>query len=106
MNKVILIGRAGQDPKKYDTVAFVNLATDDGYGDKKETNWHSLVFAGKLKDVVLKWIKKGDQLAVEGRLNVRDAEEKGVKFKKTSVFVDRLEMLGGKPKEDSDGKPF
>ena len=80
-NKVQLIGRLGADPKvkilngKTKT-ARINLATSDYYYNKAgekiaETQWHNLVFWGGLADVCEKYLTKGEEIAIEGRLGYR-----------------------------------
>ncbi len=82
VNKVILIGNLGKDPEvKYmpsgDAVANVTLATsetwnDKNTGEKKEkTEWHRVVFFGKLAEIVGQYCKKGSKIYVEGQLQTR-----------------------------------
>ena len=82
VNKVILIGNLGKDPEvKYmpsgDAVANVTLATsetwnDKSTGEKKEkTEWHRVVFFGKLAEIVGQYCKKGSKIYVEGQLQTR-----------------------------------
>ena len=82
LNKVMLIGRLGNDVKltyfeKESCVGQVSLATDDSYTDRNTqqrveiTQWHNLVFNNKLAENVAKYVKKGDLLYVEGRLRTR-----------------------------------
>ena len=82
INKVILIGNLGKDPEvKYmpsgDAVANITLATsetwnDKSSGEKKEkTEWHRVVFFGKLAEVVGQYLKKGSKVYVEGQLQTR-----------------------------------
>ncbi len=82
INKVILIGNLGKDPEvKYmpsgDAVANITLATsetwnDKSSGEKKEkTEWHRVVFFGKLAEVVGQYLKKGSKIYVEGKLQTR-----------------------------------
>ena len=82
VNKVILIGNLGKDPEvKYmpsgDAIANITLATsetwnDKSSGEKKEkTEWHRVVFFGKLAEVVGQYVKKGSKIYVEGQLQTR-----------------------------------
>ena len=97
LNKVTLIGRLGQDPEiRYtpsgSAVASVNIATNDYWTDKQgekqeRTEWHSLVFWGKLADRAQSYLKKGSQVYVEGRLQTRDWEDQqGQKHYKTCLL--------------------
>ncbi|MBL0745144.1 single-stranded DNA-binding protein [Chryseolinea lacunae] len=106
-NRVTLIGRLGRDPevRVFDSgtkkVSF-SLATDDAYkndkGEKvKETQWHNLVVWGKLADVAEKYLKKGQEIAVEGKLVHREYENaSGEKRYITEITVGEMLMLGAK----------
>lgn len=104
-NSVHLIGRLGKDPeiKTYNDRkrATFSLATTDTYKNQKgekmeDTQWHNVVIWGKLAGVVEKYIKKGDEIAVEGKLVHRSYESNGDKKFVTEVDVNDLLMLGGK----------
>jgi single-strand DNA-binding protein len=106
-NSVQLIGRLGKDPEvktfeKGKKVANVTLATNEVYknykGEKVEdTQWHSLVIWGKLVDIVAKYLKKGSEIAIEGKLVHRSYEtSNGEKKYVTDIYVSDLVMLGGK----------
>ncbi|MFZ1538170.1 MAG: single-stranded DNA-binding protein [Chromatiaceae bacterium] len=82
INKVILIGNLGADPEvRYmasgDAVANVNIATSESWKDKntgeakERTEWHRVVFFGKVAEVVDKYVKKGSKIYVEGQLRTR-----------------------------------
>lgn len=115
LNKVMLIGHVGQDPEiRYvgqagDTsnkVATFRLATTERYRDrngevKENTEWHSIVAWRSNADIIEKYVKKGQQLFIEGRLKTRSwQDQNGVTRYQTDVIADRLEMLG-RPKESS-----
>ena len=104
-NSVHLIGRLGKDPeiKTYNERkrATFSLATTDTYKNQKgekveDTQWHNVVIWGKLAGIVEKYIKKGDEIAVEGKLVHRSYESNGDKKFVTEVDVNDLLMLGGK----------
>lgn len=109
INKVILIGNVGKDPdvKHLDggkTVANFSLATTEkGYKTKdgreipNRTDWHSIVTWGGLAKVVEKYVKKGSQLYIEGKIRTREYEKDGVKRYVTEIYVDTLQLLGSKP---------
>lgn len=106
MNKVILIGRVGQEPESKSvgdsTVTKFSLATSESYKNKsgekvEDTTWHNIEIWGKLAEVADKYVKKGDKLMVEGKIKVDQYEDKdGVKKTATKIRVESMEMLGGK----------
>ncbi len=105
-NKVTLIGRTGKDVEivKFENgkLAKVSLATTDNYsyalGEKvEETQWHSLSAGGKLADIMEKYVEKGKEIAVEGKVIYRTYDDKdGVKRYITEIRVEELVLLGGK----------
>ncbi len=104
LNKVMLIGNVGNEPDIRATssgtqVAKVSLATNrqwkDGSGQQKEkTEWHRLTFFGRLVDIVDQWVKKGDRLYVEGRIEYSESETDGQKKYWTDIIVAEMVMLG------------
>lgn len=106
-NKVQLIGRVGQAPEVINLESGKKLikftmATNDFYknanGDKVEdTQWHNLVVWSKLTAVVEQYVKKGDEIAIEGKLTSRSYDDKeGNKRYISEIVVNELLMLGGK----------
>lgn len=105
-NSVQLIGHLGKDPEVKvfgdKKKASFSIATSDSYknakGEKVEdTQWHNVVIWGKLAGVAEKYLKKGQEVAVEGKLVHRDYEtDKGEKRSITEITVNDLVMLGGK----------
>ena len=105
-NKVTLIGRTGKDVEivKFENgkLAKVSLATSDHYtnaiGEKvEETQWHNLVCNGKLADIMEKYVEKGKEIAIEGKIVYRTYDDKdGVKRYTTDIRVEELVLLGGK----------
>lgn len=106
VNKVILIGNVGQDPKVtyYDggnCVAQLSLATTErGYTLQNgtqvpdRTEWHNLVFRNRLGEIIDKYVHKGDKLYVEGKIRTRSYDDqKGIQRYITEIFVDNMEML-------------
>lgn len=109
-NKITLIGRTGKEVEvitfeSNQTKALVSLATSDHYTNAKgekveETQWHTLVAFGKVGDILSKYVKKGQEIAIEGKLTYRSYEDKeGVKKYVTEVRVEELLLLGSKPTE-------
>ncbi|WP_303104130.1 single-stranded DNA-binding protein [uncultured Mitsuokella sp.] len=116
MNHVTLIGRLTKDPdvrytQSGNTVATFTLAVDRRVPkDKpKEADFIPCVVWGKTAEVVERWCKKGKQLAVEGRIQVRSYDAKdGSKRYVTEVIVNELELLGSKNdsgSQQSGGRP-
>lgn len=113
VNKVILVGNLGADPEaKYlpsgDAVANVSLATSETWkdkttGERKEaTEWHRLVFFGRLAEVVTQHLKKGSSIYIEGSIKTRKWQDKdGQDRYSTEIKVSEMKMLGGK--SDGDG---
>jgi len=107
-NSVQLIGRLGKDPEVKEfgdkKKATFSIATSDSYknakGEKVEdTQWHNVVIWGKLAGVAEKYLKKGQEVCIEGRLVHRDYEtDKGEKRFITEINANDLVMLGGKQK--------
>lgn len=106
-NKVQLIGRLGMDPEVIDfdsgkkKVKFTLATTDyhkDAEGNKTQTTeWHNLVVWGKTAGIAQEFLKKGSEIAVEGKLTHRSYEDKnGVKRYITEVIVDELVMMSKK----------
>jgi single-strand DNA-binding protein len=114
LNKVMLIGNVGTDPDVRTTssgtqVAKLSLATNrqwkDGSGQQKEkTEWHRLTVFGRLVEVVEKWVKKGDRLYVEGRIEYSESESDGQKKYWTDIIISEMVMLGSTPGGDDGAR--
>ena len=108
VNKVILVGNLGKDPEvRYapsgDAFANVTIATtrtwkDKNSGEKKEeTEWHRIVFNGRLAEIAGEYLKKGRSIYVEGRLRTRKWQDKdGAEKYTTEVIADQMQMLGSR----------
>jgi single-strand DNA-binding protein len=108
VNKVILIGHLGKDPEvRYmpsgNAVCNVTLATSDSWKDKQSgetkdrTEWHNLVFYGRLAEIAGEYLRKGSQAYVEGRLQTRKWQDKsGNDRYTTEIVVNDMQMLGGR----------
>ena len=107
LNKVILIGRLGQDPKLAHTtsghpVATFSLATDESYKDKDgnkvdRAEWHRVVVWGKQSEFVTTYLTKGRQVLVEGKLQTREWTDKSqVKRYTTEIIAQRVNALDAK----------
>ncbi len=106
-NSVSLIGFTGKEVEMIsfengNVKANVSLATNDHYinakGEKvEETQWHSLVAFGKTAEILQKYVTKGKEIAIEGKLMYRSYDDKdGVKRYITEIKVDEILLLGGK----------
>lgn len=107
LNKVILLGNVGRDPEVRhleggSAVANFTLATSEKFRDKSgivqdRTEWHNIVCWGPLADRAEKYIKKGTQLLIEGKIRTRDYTAKdGQKRYVTEIFADSLQFVGRK----------
>lgn len=102
MNKVLLIGRLTKDPEgKPESYARFTLAVDDkpNKDGEKKTNFISCVSFGKAGDFVLKWLKQGTKIAVEGRITTGSYEKDGVKKYTTDVVTESIEFAESKRQE-------
>src|SRR3954465_7273101 len=109
VNKVIVVGNLGRDPEtRYmpDGAAITNASVatsfqwnDKASGEKKEeTEWHRVVFRGKLAEIAGEYLKKGSQVYVEGRLRTRKWQDKeGQDRYTTEIVADSMQMLGSRP---------
>ncbi len=117
VNKVILIGNLGVDPEvRYmpsgGAVANVRIATTDSWKDKQsgerqeQTEWHQVVFFGRLAEIAGEYLKKGSKVYVEGRLRTRKWQDKsGNDRYTTEIVANEMQMLdsrGGSAGFDSD----
>ena len=107
INKVILVGNVGADPeiRTLDNgikCARIRLATTERIYNKERnetkevTEWHSITLWRGLADVVDKYIRKGSQLYIEGKLRAREYEKNGVKCYGVDIVAEELKMLGRK----------
>jgi single-strand DNA-binding protein len=127
VNKVILVGHLGKDPdvrtiESGAKVATFTLATTESYRGKdgqrvEQTEWHNIVVWRGLAEVVEKYLKKGNQVYLEGRIRTRSYEKDGQKRYITEIVVEDMVMLGGKkdqvpaytqtaPAESNDVEPL
>lgn len=114
VNKVILIGNVGQDPevRRLDNGAVVakfSLATNETYKDKngelqKLTEWHNVVVWRQLAEIAEKYVKKGKQVFIEGKLTHRKyTDANGVEKYITDVVGNTLRLLGSRDGNSSGG---
>ncbi|MCB0430533.1 MAG: single-stranded DNA-binding protein [Flavobacteriales bacterium] len=115
VNKVILVGNLGKDPEvKYlengTAIAKFPLATSESFKDRsgnrvEQTEWHNIVLWRGLAEVAEKFLKKGHQVYIEGRIKTRSWDDQdGNKKYMTEIVADQMTMLG-KRDEMADGSP-
>lgn len=108
INKVILIGNLGAEPEvrfmpSGQAVANVRLATNETWRDREtgesqeRTEWHRVVFFGKLADIVKEYLHKGSQIFVEGRIQTKKWQDKdGHDRYSTEIIANEMQMLGAR----------
>ena len=109
VNKVILVGRVGNDPEQRYTqnsamVVTLSLATNDVWTDRQtnerqeRTEWHRVVFFGKLAEISHEYVKKGRQIYVEGRLQTRKWQDQktGQDRWSTEIIATDMQLLGSR----------
>lgn len=110
LNKVMLIGRLGKDPEIRYTpdgspVANFSLATSESYTDKngtrqERTEWHNIVAWTKLADLSKRFLAKGRQVYIEGRIRTREWNDKdGIKRRTSEVIANQMVLLGSRSQE-------
>ncbi len=109
VNKVILVGNVGKDPevryveKEVGVANFPLATTERGYtlqnGTQvpERTEWHNIVAWRGLATLAEKYIKKGSQIYVEGKIQTRAYEKDGIKRYFTEIYADTIQLLGKKP---------
>ncbi|EMB0054091.1 TPA: single-stranded DNA-binding protein [Pseudomonas aeruginosa] len=120
VNKVILVGNAGGDPEvRYlpngNAVTSISLATSESWKDKQtgqqqeRTEWHRVVFFGRLAEIAGEYLRKGSQAYIEGTLRTRKWQgQDGQDHWTTEVVVDRngnLQLLGSAPSQSAQRQP-
>ena len=108
VNKVIVVGNLGRDPEMRsfpsgDQIANVTIATTDKWKDKQTgemkeaTEWHRIVFNGRLAEIAGQYLRKGSQVYVEGSLRTRKWTDKdGIEKFTTEIRADQMQMLGSR----------
>lgn len=114
VNKVILVGNLGKDPEVRHleggaTVANFPLATSESYKDRNgnrvdQTEWHNVVVWRGLAEVAERYLKKGNQVYIEGKIRTRSWDDKdGVKRYTTEIIADQMTMLGRRDENQMGG---
>ncbi len=117
VNKVILVGNVGKDPEvryldKDVAVANFSIATTEraitlqnGTQVPERTEWHNIVAWRGLATITEKYIKKGSQIYVEGKLQTRTYEKDGIKRYVTEIYAENIQLLGRKPETGEPQAP-
>ena len=108
INKAIIVGNLGRDPEvRYtangNAIANITVATTESWKDKhsgerqEKTEWHRVVFFGRLAEIAGEYLKKGSQVYIEGRLQTRKWEDKsGQERYTTEIVASEMQMLGSR----------
>ena len=114
INKVIIVGRLGADPEmkavgQGTNVTRLSVATSENWTDKngqkqERTEWHRITVWGKTAEHCAKYLSKGSQVYVEGRLQTRSWEDNGQKKYSTEIVAQTVQFLGGRTEQrDNSG---
>lgn len=115
LNKVLLIGRIGQDPEKRVTqagqsVVTVSLATSESYKDKSgnrqtKTEWHKIIFWNQQAELIEQYCKKGSQIYVEGAIQTREWQDKdGNKRWSAEIIARQMQFLDSKQQQEGQSQ--
>ena len=117
VNKVIIVGRLGNDPDVRtnpdgSVVATISVATSDVWNDKQSgerrenVEWHRIVLWQKLGEIAAQYLKKGAQVYVEGKLKTRKwQDQQGKEHYITEIIGNNLVMLGGRDQGEKNSQP-
>ena len=118
VNKVIIVGSLGRDPETRfnpsgDSVTRISVATSWKNKDSEQTEWHRVVMFGKLAEIASKYLRKGTQVYIEGRLQTSKYTGKdGIERYSTDIIASQMQMLGmkgetsGRPAPQKQDAPF
>ncbi len=117
VNKVIILGNLGADPELRSSPSGVTTCrlsiatslnwTDKGSGEKKEkTEWHRVVFFGRSAEVIDQYLKKGQQLYVEGRLQTSKYEKDGIERYSTDIIGESFNFISGSNSSGQNNNQF
>jgi single-strand DNA-binding protein len=115
VNKVILVGHVGKSPEHRvfgsgESVTSFSLATSEKYKDKsgeyrESTEWHNITCFGKLSEIANKYVTKGTQVYIEGKIKTNKYTDKaGVEKYVTNIVVSSLQLLGSKEPSKERGE--
>lgn len=114
INKVIIVGSLGRDPETRsnpsgDSVTRLSVATSWKGKNEEQTEWHRIVMFGKLSEIADKYLRKGSQVYIEGRLQTSKFTGKdGIERYSTDIIASQMQMLGGssRPVPQKQDAPF
>ena len=117
VNKVIILGNLGADPELRSSPSGVTTCrlsiatsmnwTDKGSGEKKEkTEWHRVVFFGRSAEVIDQYLKKGQQLYIEGRLQTSKYEKDGIESYSTDIIGESFNFISGSASSGQNNNQF
>ncbi len=116
INKVIIVGRLGNDPEmkavgQGATVTRLSVATSESWTDKngqkqERTEWHRVTVWGKLAELCGKYLAKGKQVYVEGKLQTRSWEDNGVKKYATDIVASTVQFLSASGASAGNGQGY
>ena len=112
VNKVILIGNIGQDPETIHTqtgatITKISVATSESWKDKQtgekveRSEWHRVVFFGKLAEIAGQYLKKGAKVYIEGALRTSKYQKEGVDHYSTDIIASEMQMLDSRVQGDA-----
>ena len=116
INKVIVVGNLGADPDSRsmpsgNAVTNISVATSESWNDKEtgerqeKTEWHRVVFFGRLAEIASEYLKKGSQVYIEGKLQTRKWEDKeGNERWTTEIVSNQMQMLGEKMSQSASNQ--
>ena len=116
INKVIVVGNLGADPDTRfmpsgNAVTNISVATSESWNDKvtgekqERTEWHRVVFFGRLAEIASEYLKKGSQVYIEGKLQTRKWEDKeGNERWTTEIVSNQMQMLGEKMSQSASNQ--
>jgi single-strand DNA-binding protein len=110
INKVMLLGRLGKDPETRElgdsgnSVTYFSLATSRKAKEKETVTWHNITAFGKQGEILSKYLKKGSQIFIEGRIDNYSYEKDGETKYKNQVIVESFSFVGDSKKSSSNNQ--
>lgn len=106
LNQIVVVGRLGKAPEMRYTadgsaVTNFSVATDHGFGEKRETTWHNVVCFGKTAEAVAQYVDKGSVVGVVGRQSHRKYEKDGSTRYFAEIVADRVQFIDTKRADDA-----
>jgi single-strand DNA-binding protein len=105
LNQIIVVGRLGKAPEMSysaagDPITKFSVATDHGFGEKRETTWHNIVCFGKTAEACAQYLDKGSIAGVVGRQSHRKYEKDGQTRYFSEIVADRVQFIGDTKRAD------